>query len=210
MKYYVYRITCHHPLSTEKYYYGSRGSTKPPEEDNYWSSSKYVKEAIASFGLEFFTKKIIKTFDTKEESLDLEIRLHEKLSVDTHEKFFNRCKQSKWGYNCTGTVVKGKTYEEILGVERATALRQLRSINAKGKDNRGTKNPMFGKKHSAEMKAKLSNDRIGSLHPTFGWKWITNGIESKKIDPNETSIPDGWKYGRVFKGNRKNDTHYLA
>ena len=205
MKYYVYRITCHHPLSIEKYYYGSRGTTKAPEEDNYWSSSKYVKEAISRFGKEFFTKKIINIFDTKEESLHLEIRLHEKLSVDRHEKFFNRCKQSKWGYNCTGTVVKGKTYEEILGIERAAALRQLRSINAKGKNNKGKNNPMFGKTHSVEMKAKLSSERQGSLHPTFGWRWITDGNQSKKIDPSMTIIPDGWKYGRVFNRNQKDD-----
>lgn len=204
MKYYVYRITCHHPLSEEKYYYGSRGSSIAPEQDNYWSSSKYVKEAIGQFGLEFFTKKIIKTFDTKEESLELEIRLHEKLSVDKHEKFFNRSKQSKWGYNCTGTVNKGKTYEEILGIERAAELRKLRSTNAKRKDNKGKNNPMFGKKHSEEMKNKLSNDRTGDLHPTFGWKWITDGITSRKINPTVTDIPNGWVYGRIF-GKAKNE-----
>lgn len=42
MFYYVYRIICFHPESKEKYYYGVRGCNVIPENDHYWSSSKYV------------------------------------------------------------------------------------------------------------------------------------------------------------------------
>ena len=64
MHYYVYRITCSHPNSIEKYYYGYRSSKLLPKDDNYWSSSKYVIDAIKKYGSSFFTKKIVKIFST--------------------------------------------------------------------------------------------------------------------------------------------------
>jgi len=46
MFHYVYRITCIHPDSKEKYYYGVRSSKIAPENDvYYWSSSVLVKFA---------------------------------------------------------------------------------------------------------------------------------------------------------------------
>lgn len=39
--------------------------------------------------------------------------------------------------------LKGKSYEEIYGVEKAKKLRQQRSLSTKGKDNSGSKNPRY-------------------------------------------------------------------
>jgi hypothetical protein len=205
MRYYVYRITCLHPDSVEKYYYGFRSCDCDPREDAYWSSSEYVKEAIKKYGYSFFKKKIIREFLDRESAISLEIKLHNRFEVDTNALFFNRCKQSKWGYNCTGNVLKGKTYEEIVGLERAQELRILRSNKAKGKDNSGKKNPMYGRKHSDDMKRKLSLERQGKNHPTYGWKWITDGKNSLKIDPTSAIIPNGWYYGRKVPRKVKNN-----
>ena len=69
----------------------------------------------------------------------------------------------------------GKTYEEILGKDKALQLRKLRSEKAKCKNNSGKNNPMYGRKHTKEVKSKHSNRMKGVNHPTYGFTWITNG-----------------------------------
>ena len=196
---YVYRITCTHPDSIEKYYYGSRSCDCDPYKDNsYWSSSKYIKHARTKFGTSFFKKKIIKIFSNQVEALQYEIMLHEKLNVSKHPLFFNKSKQTIWGIHCTGTVNKGKTYEEIYGIEKASALRLLRAEKTKGKNNKGTHNPMYGKKHTIESIQTMRECKQGRLHPTFNWFWITDNNNSKKVPPG-SNIPEGWRKGRRIK-----------
>ena len=77
--YYVYRITCNHPDSKEKYYYGFR-QNETPHTDNYWSSSQYLKLAIKKYGKNWFSKKIIKIFFDRNSAIDLECKLHEKFA----------------------------------------------------------------------------------------------------------------------------------
>jgi len=197
MYYYVYRIICTHPSSIEKYYYGFRSCKCLPEKDQYWSSSKYVLNAIKIYGSTYFKKKIIKIFNDRQLALKLEIHLHEKFNVDKNIMFFNKSKQSIWGYNCTGSVNKGKTYEDIMGYEKAVKLKKIRSDNAKGKNNSGKNNPMYGKKHSELVKQKHSIRMSGDCHPTYGFKWITNGIKNKKIDIINSSLEEGWRIGRT-------------
>lgn len=192
--FYVYRITCSHPDSVEKYYYGFRQSTEP-YNDIYWSSSKYVKLAIKQYGIQYFRKKIIRVYSDRISAITHEMKLHEKFSVDVHPKFFNKSKQTIWGYNCMGTAVKGLSYEEIYGPEKALKLKALRSRSAKRKNNKGKNNPMFGKTHSKEMKEALSESRKGEKHPHFGSYWITNGKTNKKVY-NLNSIPESWYKGR--------------
>lgn len=90
---------------------------------------------------------------------------------------------------------KGKTYEEIYGQEKATELRKIRSKHFKNNNNKGSNNPMFGRKHSKELKEKLSKERSGSKHPTYGWKWITDGENNIKVPPSYL-LEEGWWYGR--------------
>lgn len=198
--YYVYRITCTHPDSNEKYYYGYRKSkTSNPHDDNYWGSSKYLKEAIDRYGYEYFNKKILFTFDDHYEALGMESKLHHRLDVDKNKLFFNRSKQTGLTYGCTGEVNRGKTYEEIYGEEVAHKLKKERSEAMKRhrKENpvTGENNPNFGNNWSEEQKKNLSKQRQGKNHPAYGWFWITNGVDSKKVPPN-TEIPEGWCKGR--------------
>jgi hypothetical protein len=158
-----------------------------------------VFSAIEKYGKKFFNKKILKNFSEREDALLYEILLHEKFNVDVNEKFFNRSKQSIWGFNCTGSINKGKTYEEILGVEKAKELKKLRSEKAKGKDNSGKNNPMYGKKHTDDIKEKHSKRMSGKNHPTYGYTWITNGIINKKVDLKKHIIENGWYEGRIMK-----------
>jgi len=200
--YYTYRITCTHPDSVEKYYYGFRKSKKPPKEDNYWSSSKYVKEAILKYGKTYFKKKVLKVFHEAKDAMLHESQLHEKFNVDKNPLFFNKCKSTVWGFRSTGLVLSGKTYEEIHGVEKAKKLREKRSIDMKKhralnpNSVKGKNNPNYGNKWSEEKRKEFASRRQGDKHPAFGSMWINNGIISKKISKNEP-IPSGWIKGRI-------------
>jgi len=64
---------------------------------------------------------------------------------------------------------KGKTLEEIVGVERSNDIKKKMSDSAK--ERIGDKNSMFGRKHSDESKEKMSINtikRFGSDNPIFG------------------------------------------
>jgi hypothetical protein len=212
MKYYVYRITCFHPNSKEKYYYGFRKSVDPIN-DNYWSSSKYVKDAISNYGISYFKKKILKIFDNRIEAAKYESFLHEKFNVDKNEKFFNKCKSTIWGYNCTGDILAGKTYEEIHGLEKAASLKSARSQRIKqtiseGKF-KGSNNPNYGNKWTEDMKNKMSEIHCGENHPQYGYIWINNLVEEKKIKPN-SEIPNGWFPGRLKQDNTQIREEFLS
>jgi len=206
--YYVYRITCVHPQSKEKYYYGSRKSKLPIKKDNYWSSSKYVKNAIIKYGIEYFEKKILFVYDNRIDALKKEMYLHEKFDVGKNPIFFNRCKATIWGYNSTGDILSGTTYEEIHGKEKAEKLKKERSESMKRERIKtpldGTRNPNYGNKWSEEQKIKFSEQRQNENHPCYGLIWINNGKISKKIK-KEDSIPNGWHKGRITKDSYKKE-----
>lgn len=193
---YVYRITCTNEQSIEKYYYGSRSSKLEPKFDNYWSSSKYVKIAIENYGMKYFKKKIIKTFKTREEATQYEMLLHNKFKVETHKLFFNKARASNFGIKIFSLISKDKTYEELYGEEKAKELKIIRSKTFKKIDKTGAKNPMFGKKHSDEMKRKLSISRQGEKHPAFKSFWVNDGKQNIKLQEG-SKIPKGFSLGRI-------------
>ena len=97
--------------------------------------------------------------------------------------------------------IKGSTYEEIYGVERAEKLKSMRS-----KRFSGCSNPRFGTKHSAERNKKHSECLSGKNHfnygkPAFtrGRKWMNDGTQSKMIPPSQISdlLTKGWSLGRL-------------
>jgi hypothetical protein len=126
MFHYVYRITNITPR-LEKYYIGVRSSLDEPNDDNYWSSSKYLKEDISTFGLSNFKKKIIKIFNNRKEAIDFEIKIQTKLQVHHHPLFYNKSTQPSNKFNNQGnpeiikrkvqtmqnTIIDGKTLYQI-------------------------------------------------------------------------------------------------
>jgi hypothetical protein len=137
--FYVYLIT---NVILNKQYIGSRLCYKNKiEDDIYWSSSKYVKMDIKTYGIKTFTKKIIK--DDYKNAVDmLEGETENILKYNTLEP--NGYNRSLPGENIKfytgGNHLSKKTKEKI-------------SIKLKGK-KRST--GMFGKKHTEESKRKMS------------------------------------------------------
>ena len=103
---YTYRIT---NLIEGKHYYGSRSSEIPPVEDlgkNYVSSSKnkdFIKDQKEN--PQNYKYKVIKIFDTREEAISFEIKLHDKFDVGVNESFYNKAKQTSVKFDTTGMVV---------------------------------------------------------------------------------------------------------
>lgn len=150
--YYVYRITCTHPASLEKYYYGLRCSKCHPKEDTrYWSSSRYVKEAINQFGSTYFTKKIVSIYSTREQALLKEIQLHAFFDVKNHPLFFNRANQTTIKFSTLGLFhsneTKTKIRRALLGKPRTYLSLESREKMAKAR---------LGKLVSEEIRAKMS------------------------------------------------------
>lgn len=73
---------------------------------------------------------------------------------------------------------KGKTYEEIMGVDAAAAVKVKQSETRKGKYT-GSDNPMFGKSPSAERRAKSSNP--GSKNGMFGRKHSPEALQKMRV-----------------------------
>mgnify|MGYP002629010343 CR=1 FL=1 len=101
--FYVYRLTCTHPESPAKYYYGYHSCIGDPRQDPYWSSSRTVQAAMIRFGPEAFTKKIIAVYPTRAEALALEVKLHHYFNVKDHPLFFNRANQTSTKFTTTGS-----------------------------------------------------------------------------------------------------------
>ena len=117
------------------------------------------------------------------------------------------------GEGSSGCVVTGETKKKLskaaLGrklpegikekISKATKGRK-RSLETRGrisavaKQRLGEKNSFFGKVHSDITKKRISDKNIGRNHGTM---WITNGENSKRVDP-DLPMPEGYWKGRTF------------
>ena len=101
---YVYRIT---NIIECKHYYGSRTSRKTPYNDlglKYFGSLKTNKWIIddQKQNPHSYKYKILKTFSSRKQATQLEIKLHKKFNVKNHNKFYNMCNQTSNKFDTTG------------------------------------------------------------------------------------------------------------
>jgi len=117
MIHYVYRITLLEPFDERKYYYGKHSGNLSDLGRSYFTSSKKVQKFIFEEKREYKIK-IVKTFETTEEALKFEGKLHNRLDVAKHSKFFNQQNQTLSGkLDRTGLVtVKNLKTLEILTI----------------------------------------------------------------------------------------------
>ena len=104
---YVYRIT---NTQENKHYYGVRSSKVEPKLDlgiKYFSSStdkEFIQEQQGNKSI--FKYKIVKQFDSREEAINLEIKLHNKFNVGKNNNFYNASKQTSTGFDRGGISFK--------------------------------------------------------------------------------------------------------
>ncbi len=134
--FYVYRLTCTHPESPAKYYYGYHSCIGDPRQDPYWSSSRTVQAAMIRFGPEAFTKKVIATYPTRAEALALEVKLHHYFNVKDHPLFFNRANQTSTKFTTTGSpsmATRAKMSAALQGHQVSPETRHKLSETGKGR-----------------------------------------------------------------------------
>jgi hypothetical protein len=99
---YVYILENTNPTCDKKFYIGVRSCFCEPQNDNYFSSSKVIKNLIKN-GVNF-NKKILKTFKTREEAINYEIKLHKKYEVSNNIEFYNLVNQTNSKFDTSGYI----------------------------------------------------------------------------------------------------------
>jgi hypothetical protein len=151
---YTYRIT---NTKLNKHYYGTRTSKILPRSDlgiKYFSSSTDEEfKQDQKLNPSNYRYKVIRTFETREEAIGLEVYLHEKFDVGVNPNFYNKVKQSSSRFDNTGIKCTDETRKKM-------------SIASKGKkkSKEHIDNLKKSKKNmSQEQKDKISNSLKGKV-----------------------------------------------
>lgn len=171
---YVYKIINNNPSDERQYYIGVRtakGCT-PDKDTEYWGSSKYLKESINEIGLENFSKEILSIWNTREEAVAEEIRLHTQFDVSKNPEFYNKSKQTTTGFDTGGVILENhwlKTADEKTKKEWSKKLKEIHP------DFSGENHPRYGQKLSNDTKIKISN----TIKESGSSKGKNNGMAKK-------------------------------
>lgn len=193
-------------LINGKFYFGMHSTDNL--NDGYIGSGKHLKSSVKKYGKENFACEILEFLPNREELIKREKEIiSEEILKDP--KSMNL--QPGGGGGLTTDEHKRK-FHQAGGIATKHLLKKYREIHfEKLKTDeeyrkfyldklKGGNNYWLGKNHKEESKKKIgatnSVKQKGKSNSQFGTRWITNGIENKKIK-KEDILPEGWKYGRV-------------
>jgi hypothetical protein len=173
-------------------YIGSRTCDCLPEEDRYFGSF-YDKTFNPN------NKIILEVFDTREEALDAEIKLHQFYDVARNSHFANQSKQTSTGFSAEG-VVRSDEYKQKMSESMKKREYQKEWVK-KAKQNRrsfdGEQNPFYQKTHKQETRERISNTLKeyfqNNTHPFEGKK---HSEESKKKMSESRKGEKNYFYGK--------------
>ena len=141
----IYKTT---NIINDKWYIGKDSKNNK----GYFGSGIAIKKAIEKYGKENFKKEILEYCKDKNHLSEREKYWIESSNAKNDPKSYNMAEGGQGG-NLTEfrkSSNKGKTYEEILGEDKANKLKEKRREAIKGE-----KNPMYGKKLSEEHIEKM-------------------------------------------------------
>lgn len=183
--------------------------------DGYMGSGKYIRSAIKMHGIDNFTKEILFIFDSSEEMYAKEAEIvnlkflseantyniklggfggwdHENLNSDKQRA---KCIKSNFKQNWLSE--NDPSWEGSRNKSKAGS-ENLKNAHILGKIKYDT---FTGKLHTDATKIRIglknSEHQSGSKNSQYGTMWITNGLDSKKINKNDI-IPDSWYKGRIL------------
>jgi len=198
---YVYRIT---NTKINKHYYGTRSSKIEPHKDlgfKYFSSSSDTQfREDQKNNPQDYKYIIVSEFDSREEAIGLEIRLHNKFNVSVNESFYNKAKQTSIFYDKTGIPLssehrakmskklKGRVFsKETLERMRLGQLGNKLSEETKAKIRKAQQESNY--QHSKEFKEYLREVNIGVK--VYHDPNTKENRRFKDID----DVPSGWVEG---------------
>lgn len=206
---YIYRTT---NLISGRYYIGMYSTDDL--NDGYLGSGTYLKRSLNKYGKENHSIEILEFVNTREE-----LAARERDIVSLQEIAKKECMNLKVGgsggfsreWIDKGRELANRARAKLIKEDPQFKERYYKAIQegiVRAKE-KGVKFKCIsenynwtGKKHRAESitKMKLSaKDRgKGVENSQYGTCWITNEVESKKINKDDL-IPEGWRLGRKVK-----------
>ena len=202
---FIYKTT---NLLSNKFYIGMHSTSNL--KDGYLGSGTSLRYAIRKYGSENFKLEIIEWCNDRE---SLAVREKEIIT----EEFLNdpNCYNLKpggfGGFNNSEHQIKcsraaGLKHGQRMREDEEYRLNYSKKISQANK-KRHTRGDIksiqetynwLGKKHKQEtierMKQVKKGHGLGEKNSQYGTKWITNGINNKKMKKEE-KLPEGWKYG---------------
>lgn len=210
---YVYEITNN---INQKKYIGKHSTNNL--DDGYMGSGVFIRKAIDKYGLENFTKTIIKKFDTSEEAFKFEAELVTE-DVVKDRMYYNMKLGGYGGIYITDEIrkkmsesakIRCKEGRHSLQGKRRTehSIKLMNETNKAKWESDPSSHNRVGKTHSAETIEKMKRDRKGKkLHENskralsesiVGSTFYNNGIINKRIRRGQVP-PDGFVKGRLTK-----------
>jgi len=200
---FIYKTT---NVLSGKYYIGMHSTDNL--DDGYLGSGNRIKLAIRKHGKDNFISEILEYCETREilKSREEEIvNLNEIAKVDCmnlrvggqggfrDEEHQKKCSEA-------GNIFWKSDEGRKIKSEITKNLHKDPKYKEKVKKAlKGRLATFKGKLHSEETKKKMRKSKnVGSNNSQFGKCWITNEVESKKINKGDL-IPEGWRLGRKMK-----------
>jgi hypothetical protein len=194
---YVYRVTS---LIENKHYYGSRSSILHPKEDlgiKYFTSStdKVFKNKFKQNPKEF-KLKIVSIFNSRQDALLFEIKLHNKFEVGKNPSFYNRAKATSTGWSNEGVPNSKEHCLKIgnsqLGFVKSDETKQKISKSKKGvsqgcRTEEHSKNWLLANKGIPKKKVKCPHcDKVGGGGAMSQWHFANCRFLNKTL--KETNL----------------------
>jgi len=200
---YIYKTTC---IITNKFYIGMHSTDNL--EDGYVGSGKRLWHSINKHGKENHVCEILEFLPDRKSLAEREKEIVN-IEMLNEELCMNLSLGGEGGFSKEiqkiGSVLGNIKKSELLKNDEAFRERisKAMSLQMKRQYKEGRENPnkghWKGRKHSLESKRLIgetnSIKQKGENNSQYGKCWITNEIESKKINKGDI-IPEGWRLGR--------------
>jgi len=204
----IYKTTC---LITERFYIGMHSTDNL--DDGYKGSGKRLRRSINKHGEDNHVTEILETLPNRKA-----LAAREKEIINREFLEDPQCMNINTGGE-GGFVSTEGHYENMLNLAHIAFRDKLKNdpeFSKKFKEACSERNikrskagnlksfleayDWKGKKHSSETIEKMKASKVGhgkgSSNSQFGTRYVTDGIESKRIKKTD-DIPEGWRLGRT-------------